>query len=64
VAYKNVLIAYRKTKDPFFTGLSLGYLAGFYRNACARYRCEYVHYCENYGAFLVLDGDGHYDSEH
>ena len=29
VAYKNVLIAYRKTKDPFFTGLSLGYLAGF-----------------------------------
>jgi hypothetical protein len=29
VAYKNALIAYRKTKDPFFSGLSLGYLAGF-----------------------------------
>ena len=28
VAYKNALIAYRKTKDPFFSGLSLGYLAG------------------------------------
>jgi O-antigen ligase len=29
VTYKNALIAYRKTKDPFFSGLSLGYLAGF-----------------------------------
>jgi O-antigen ligase len=29
VTYKNVLIAYRKTEDPFFSGLSLGYLAGF-----------------------------------
>ena len=29
VTYKNTLIAYRKTEDPFFSGLSLGYLAGF-----------------------------------
>ena len=29
VTYKNARSAYRKTKDPLFSGLTLGYLAGF-----------------------------------
>jgi O-antigen ligase len=29
VTYKNARSTYRKTKDPLFSGLTLGYLAGF-----------------------------------